>query len=129
MRLEGLPCLACPEGHTRRLPDKAFGANILAVLYGRVLPVVESRGVFRKTHRCPRCGQAPDLVGRQVGEVLAQVDLPGYPPFVLKVTAPLVPCRGCGLRLVTEDKALGDTVVEINQAIINAIEGNGIAMS
>lgn len=128
VRLERLPCQACPEGHVRRLPDKAFGANILTVLYGRVLPVVETRGVFRKTYRCPRCLQMPDLVGRQVGEVLAQVDLPGYPVFVLKVTAPLVVCRGCGLRLVTGNPVLGDTVAQINTAISNAFEGNGVAV-
>jgi len=115
MSVEGLPALACPEGHRRFLaPD--FPNHLMdALIAGEPLvpiPAAGQKGLLRKRLQCASCGEPLD--GQSAGEVEAVrvLELKGSSPFGVRVEAPTFRCAACGKESALPERALLDALLK-----------------
>jgi hypothetical protein len=115
MSVEGLPALACPEGHRRFLaPD--FPNHLMdALLAGEPLlpvPAAGQKGLLRKRLHCTGCGEP--LEDRSAGDVEAVrvLELKGSSPFGVRVEAPKFRCAACGKESALPERALLDALLK-----------------
>lgn len=122
--LTGLPCRACPNGHERWLSSVLFHDDLLAQLYGKILPVAQARGVLRRAWFCPRCRERVPADAGETRKAEGRIDLPNLPAFLITVEAPLLDCAACGTALLWNKD--GDAPFKIEEAIGQAIAGAGV---
>lgn len=99
MKIDGLPALRCPNGHTRFV-SPTFPSTLLDELLSPpdLLPLdsAAEKGFLRKRYCCPSCGEV--LNTHDAGRVHADRSLAveGLRPIAVHVELPAYRCASCG---------------------------------
>lgn len=113
MLIEGMPALACAEGHRRFLaPD--FAVKLMQALIAEepFVPVAAAsqKGLLRKRLHCPDCGKELARGAENRVEVKRVLELKGSAVFGVRVEVPKFRCS-CGKESVPPDEVLGKALM------------------
>lgn len=127
MRIEGMPALACAEGH-RRFVVADFAVKLMQALFD-VEPFVPvafavQKGLLRKRYHCAACDGNLDAVTGNGIEVKHVVELKNTPAIEIQVEMPKFHCAACGKDSVLPEKALGEALMK---ASVHAFRSAAVA--
>jgi hypothetical protein len=125
MSIEGMPALACTEGHRRFLaPD--FAIRMMEALYagGRLAadPPAAKKGLLRTRYACAGCGAVLDEAAAQPFESKHRIALKGTEPFIVELAQPRFGCASCGRASVLPDATLRDALLKASVAAFRSAE-------
>jgi ribosomal protein S27AE len=122
--IEGMPAMQCPEGHKRFVaPDFAVKMMQALLADAKLVPLdaAAQKGLLRKKHCCPGCGQ--ELAGNG-GSVAAKrvLELDGLEAFGVQVELPKYRCPSCGHESVPPEKAVVDGLMKASANAFRSAE-------
>jgi DNA-directed RNA polymerase subunit RPC12/RpoP len=126
MRIEGMPALACAEGHRRFLaPD--FAIRLMQALSGEspLAPVAAAvqKGLLRKRLHCPACGKELGAAASELAQVSRTLEIGGGSAFSVRVEMPKYHCAACGKECVPPEKILDEALMK---ASVHAFRAAGV---
>lgn len=104
VELAGVPALACPSGHVRRMVSPDDSNHLILELQDR-LPHADPGG------KCQACGGRA-RADREPGVFDLDVELPSGPTMGFRLRAPSETCEQCGHIQLDGDRIHGDTIAE-----------------
>lgn len=115
MSIDGMPVLACAEGHRRFLaPD--FAIRLMQALTGEgpIAPVdaAVQKGLFRKRLHCPGCGKELGEPAAERAQVSRPLEFGGSAAFSVRIETPKYRCAGCGKECTLPESMLGDALMK-----------------
>jgi hypothetical protein len=124
MKIQGMPALQCPNGHTHFVAP-TFPGDLLDTLFAAppLVPLdgAAQKGFFRKHYCCPACGQALDGQHGSRVEGTREVALDGLERFDVAIDLPSFRCAACGHECVEPHETLvGDLMKASAQAFRSA---------
>jgi len=125
VRIESMPAMQCARGHKRFVaPD--FAVRLMNALLAdnklMALDAAKEKGLLRKRHCCPRCGQ--ELGGAGAGSVQAkrQLELPGLAAFGVQVDLPKLRCASCNAESIPPEKTVVDRLMKASASAFRAAD-------
>jgi hypothetical protein len=125
MSIEGMPALACADGHRRFLaPD--FAIRMMEALYagGRLAadPPAAKKGLLRTRYVCAGCGTELSEPAAQPLESRHRIALSGSEPFMVRLAQPRFECASCGKANMLPDGTLRDALLKASVAAFRSAE-------
>lgn len=127
MRIDGMPALACAEGHRRFVvPD--FAVKLMQALFD-VEPFVPvafavQKGLLRKRYHCAACDRELEAETNNSIEAKHVVELKDTPAIAIRVEMPKFHCAACARDSVLPEKALGEALMK---ASVHAFRSAAVA--
>jgi len=115
MSVEGLPALACSEGHRRFLAPDFPNHLMNALLAGEPLvpaPAAAQKGLLRKRLHCASCGASLEAQPAGEAEAVRVLEIKGSSPFGVRVEVPKFRCSACGKESALPERALLDALLK-----------------
>lgn len=94
----GFRTYVCPtDQQHHEWPDPEFGSKLVDELCeGRVIPVTQESGFFRKRQYCSGCNSPIGTAKTGYAKLEGQAVLEGVSPFTFRYEGPVVTCPSCG---------------------------------
>jgi hypothetical protein len=115
LSVEGLPALACAEGHRRFLAPDFPNRLMDALLAGAPLvplPGAAQKGLLRKRLHCASCGGPLDAQSPLDVEAARVLEIKGGSSFGVRVTAPKFRCAACGAESSLPERTMLDALLK-----------------
>lgn len=124
MRIEGMPTMQCAEGHKRFVAPEFAVKMMEALLADKLVPLEGAtlKGLLKKRHCCPGCGQALALDAGGRVQVKRVLEMQGLEPFGVQVDLPKYHCPSCGRESVEPRDAMVDGLMKASVQAFRSAE-------